>query len=55
MWKKSWWDGSARNEKDARKRDYTDEINQLRILEFMPTGDMLRDIFSSTTTQTPQR
>ena len=54
-WKKSFWDGSARNEKDARKRDYYDELNQLRVLNFMPTADMLRDIFYSTMTQTPQR
>ena len=55
FWKKSWFDGSSRNEKDSRKRDYYDELQQLRILNFMPTGDMLRDIFYSTTTQTPQR
>jgi len=55
MWKKSWWDGSPRGEKDARKRDYTDEVNLLRIHNFMPTGDQLRDIFSSTTTMTPKR
>jgi hypothetical protein len=55
IWKKSFWDGSARNEKDARKRDYTDEVQQLRIFNFMPTGDQLRDIIYSTTTQAPQR
>lgn len=54
-WKKSWFDGSNRGEKDSRKRDYYDELQQLRILNFMPTGDMLRDIFYSTMTQAPQR
>lgn len=55
FWKKAWFDGSNRTEKDARKRDYYDELQQLRILNFMPTGDMLRDIFYSTTTQAPKR
>lgn len=55
FWKKAWFDGSGRGEKDARKEDYYDELRQLRILNFMPTADMLRDIFYSTTTQTPQR
>ena len=55
FWKKSWFDGSGRGEKDSRKRDYYDELQQLRILNFMPTGDMLKDIFWGTTTQTPQR
>lgn len=55
LWKKSWFDGASRSERDARKRDYYDELQQLRILNFMPTADMLRDIFWGTTTQTPQR
>lgn len=55
FWKKSMFDGSSRHERDGRKRDYMDEVTQLRILNFMPTGDELRDIFYSTTTQTPQR
>lgn len=55
FWKKSMFDGSSRHERDGRKKDYMDEVGQLRILNFMPTGDQLKDIFYSTTTQTPQR
>ena len=55
MWKESLWLNSARGEKEARKRDYVAAVQQLRIHNFMPTGDQIRDIIYSTTTQAPQR
>jgi len=55
LWKKSWWDGSAMNEKQYREKVYNDEINELRIVSFMPSFDQLKDIFNSTNTMAPTR
>jgi len=54
-WKKSWWDGSPMNEKQYREKVFSDEIQELRIISFMPSASQLRDIFNSTTTQAPKR
>jgi len=54
-WKKAWWDGSPMNEKMYRERVFNDEIQELRLISFMPSASQLRDIFNSTTTQAPKR
>lgn len=54
-WKKAWWDGSPMNEKQYREKIFTDEIQELRIVSFMPSASVLRDVFNSTNTQAPKR
>ena len=55
MWQKTDFDGSSMNEKLYRKNNYEEELRNLRILNFMPTGDELRDILFGTSTQAPTR
>lgn len=55
MWQKTDFDGSGMNEKLYRKKNFDDELQNLRVLNFMPTGDEIYDILLSTTTRSPQR
>jgi hypothetical protein len=55
LWKKAYWDGTSMSDRVYKEQQYKDELLQLRIVNFMPTGDELNDIFWSTSTQAPTR
>ena len=54
-WKKAWWDGSPMNEKQYREQIFKDELNELRLISFMPTLGQLKDILNGTNSQAPRR
>ena len=55
LWKKAYWDGTSMSDRVYKEQQYKDELLQLRIVQFMPTGDELRDILFGTSTQAPTR